>query len=63
MFNINFANDWIRTAYLWYWKRPLYQLSHNHFQKLLLQEAKRNEIETEDEQYLGEYWGEFWQNI
>ena len=24
MFNINFADD------LWYWKRPLYQLSHNH---------------------------------
>ena len=25
-----FANDWIRTADLWNWKRPLYQLSHNH---------------------------------
>ena len=25
-----FANDWIRTADLWYQKRPLYQLSHNH---------------------------------
>ena len=25
-----FANDWIHTAYLWSWKRPLYQLSHNH---------------------------------
>ena len=24
MFNINFANDWIRTADLWYRKRPLY---------------------------------------
>ena len=33
MFNINFANDWIRTADLWYRKRPLYQLSHNHFPK------------------------------
>ena len=22
MFNINFADDWIRTADLWYWKRP-----------------------------------------
>ena len=30
MFNINFADDWIRTVDLWYWKRPLYQLSHNH---------------------------------
>ena len=28
MFNINFADDWIRSADLWYWKRPLYQLSH-----------------------------------
>ena len=26
--SINFANDWIRTADLWYRKRPLYQLSH-----------------------------------
>ena len=26
-----FADDWIRTADLWHWKRPLYQLSHNHF--------------------------------
>ena len=31
MFNINFANDWIRTVDLWYQKQPLYQLSHNHF--------------------------------
>ena len=29
--SINFADDWSRTADLWYWKRPLYQLSHNHF--------------------------------
>ena len=28
--NIFFANDWIRTADLWYRKQPLYQLSHNH---------------------------------
>ena len=28
--SINFANDWIWTADLWRWKRPLYQLSHNH---------------------------------
>ena len=27
---LKFANDWIRTTGLWYWKRPLYQLSHNH---------------------------------
>ena len=26
-----FADDWIRTVDLWYWKRLLYQLSHNHF--------------------------------
>ena len=25
MCNINFADDWIRTADLWYWKQPLYQ--------------------------------------
>ena len=25
-----FGDDWIRTANFWYWKRPLYQLSHNH---------------------------------
>ena len=30
MFNINFADDWIRTLDLWYRKRPLCQLSHNH---------------------------------
>ena len=29
--HINFADDWIRTADLWFWKRPLYQLRHNHF--------------------------------
>ena len=28
--SINFADDWIQTADLWYRKRPLYQLSHNH---------------------------------
>ena len=31
MFNINFADDWIWTADLCYWKWPLYQLSHNDF--------------------------------
>ena len=31
MFNLIFlADDWIRTADLWIWKRKLYQLSHNH---------------------------------
>ena len=25
-----FADDWIRTADLWCWKRPLYQLSYKH---------------------------------
>ena len=29
--NTNFANDRIQTADLWFQKRPLYQLSHNHF--------------------------------
>ena len=28
MFNINFANDWIRTPVLLHWKRPLYQQPH-----------------------------------
>ena len=31
--SINFADHWIRTADLWYWKQPLYQLSHNHCPK------------------------------
>ena len=26
-----FTDDWIPTADLWFWKRPFYQLSHNHF--------------------------------
>ena len=26
--SINFADDWIRTADLWYQKQPLYQLSY-----------------------------------
>ena len=26
----NFADDSIRTADIWYWKQPIYQLSHNH---------------------------------
>ena len=30
MFNVNFADDWIRTMDIWCWKQPLYQLSHNH---------------------------------
>ena len=28
--SIKFANDWIRTADLWFWKQPLCQLNHNH---------------------------------
>ena len=28
MFILNFADDWIRTEDLWYFKCPLYQLSH-----------------------------------
>ena len=31
MFNINFADDWIRTTDLWNWKRLLYQLSHDNW--------------------------------
>ena len=31
--SIKFANDWIRTADLWYWKQLLYQLCHNHCPK------------------------------
>ena len=29
MFNINFADDWIRTTDLWCQKQPLYQLNHS----------------------------------
>ena len=29
MFNIYFADAWIRTADLWCLEQPLYQLSHN----------------------------------
>ena len=36
MFNINFAKDWIRTVDIWYRKRPLNQLSHNHFPNSIL---------------------------
>ena len=35
MFNINFADDWIQNVDLWYQKRPLYQLSHYPYSKLL----------------------------
>ena len=30
LIQIKFVNDWIRTADLWRWKRPLYQLRRNH---------------------------------
>ena len=33
------ADDWIRTADLWNWKRPLYQLSHYHCPKYCLHYA------------------------
>ena len=48
MFNINFVNDWIRTADLWYRKQPLYHLSHNHcpslscLDSLVLAQANNN---------------------
>ena len=36
MSDINFADDWSQTADHWYWKRPLYQLGHNHFPHLII---------------------------
>ena len=39
MFNLNFADDWIRNAALWCCKQLLYQLIHNHcpyFKHILL---------------------------
>ena len=33
--SIKVADDWIRTRVLWYWKRPLCQLRHNHCPKSL----------------------------
>ena len=32
------ADDWIQTMDLWYCKRLLFQLSHNHFSQILVQE-------------------------
>ena len=32
--SIKDANDWIRTQVLWYRKRPLCQLRHNHCPKM-----------------------------
>ena len=34
--NKKIADDWIRTADLWYRKWPLYQLSHNYFPQLFV---------------------------
>ena len=42
MFNMNFADDWSQTSDLWYQKRPLYQLSHNHFQMLCYVRANQS---------------------
>ena len=45
--NVQYKNDWIRTEDLWCRKRPLYQLSHNHYHlhhysgKLLWQRTSR----------------------
>ena len=36
MFNVNFADDWIRTPDLWYWKQWHYQYSSHHFHILIL---------------------------
>ena len=30
MINIDFSDERIQTADLWYKKQPLYQMSHNH---------------------------------
>ena len=35
IYKLIFADDWIQTADLWYWKQLLYQLSHNQCQHLL----------------------------
>ena len=32
---IKMADDWIRTADFWYWKRPLYKLRYNHCPSLV----------------------------
>ena len=40
MFNINFADDWIRTADLWCRKQLLYQLSHNHCYLVLKRDSR-----------------------
>ena len=46
--SIKVADDWIRTRILWYWKRPLCQLRHNHCPrdflecKNLIQETESN---------------------
>ena len=36
MFNIIFANNWIRTVDLWCWKQLLYRLSQKHMFKNVL---------------------------
>ena len=52
MLNNNFADEWIQTADLWYWKRPLYQLSHNPmlviFERALKILKKYEECKNED---------------
>ena len=35
MFNLIFADDWIRTMDLWHRKQSLYQLSYNHCPKFV----------------------------
>ena len=42
-----FADDGIRTADLWNWKRPLYQLSHNHCPKQGIFTEPNNTVPTE----------------
>ena len=34
-FNVNFADDWIQTADLWSWKRPLYQTTAQRCREIL----------------------------
>ena len=49
--SIKVADDWIRTRVLWYWKRPLCQLRHNHcptFKRWSDQRKDKKRQKTED---------------
>ena len=55
IFNKNFADVSIRTADLWYRKRPLCQLSHHHFPSYFLVCWKNQASKTIDKLY-GDYF-------